>query len=200
MASFTRVNFKIRVPRVRVIDENGDMRGVMPTREAHRHAQSLGLDLVEVSPNADPPVCKIMNYGKFRYDEGIKRKMARKNQKKTTVKEIKFHAGVEKNDLETKLKKIRMFLGQGNKVKITLQYRGRENAHKELGMEVVKGVVAELEDEASVEQPPRIMGRILGCLLAPKTAKNSSGGTKKGGGRKHEQNKKTPDDNNSSQE
>ena len=164
----------------------------MPTREAQRHAQSLGLDLVEVSPNADPPVCKIMDYGKFRYDEGIKRKQARKNQKNTTVKEIKFHAGVERNDLETKLRKIRKFLEEGHKVKVTLQYRGRENAHKELGMEVVKGVIAELSEEATVEQHPRIMGRILGCLLAPKPAKTSAGGGKKGGGRKQENPDKAP--------
>ncbi len=168
---------------MRVIDENGDMRGVMQTREAQRHAQSLGLDLVEVSPNADPPVCKIMDYGKFRYDEGIKRKAARKNQKNTTVKEIKFHAGVERNDLETKLRKIRNFLGEGHKVKVTLQYRGRENAHKEIGMEVIKGVIAQLGEEVTVEQYPRIMGRILGCLLAPKAVKTNTGGGKKGGQR-----------------
>ena len=158
----------------------------MPTREAQRHAQSLGLDLVEVSPNADPPVCKIMDYGKFRYDEGIKRKAARKNQKNTTVKEIKFHAGVERNDLETKLRKIRKFLGEGHKVKVTLQYRGRENAHKEIGLEVVKGVIAELGEEVVVEQHPRIMGRILGCLLSPKPIKINTGGGKKGGGQKQQ--------------
>lgn len=161
----------------------------MQTREAHRHAQSLGLDLVEVSPNADPPVCKIMDYGKFRYDEGMKRKQARKNQKNTTVKEVKFRAGVEQHDLETKLRMIRKFIGEGHKVKVTLQYRGRENAHKEIGLEVVKGVIAELGEEISVEQPPRIMGRILGCLLAPKPVKTKAGGTKKGGGRKQNTNK-----------
>jgi translation initiation factor IF-3 len=161
------------------------MQGVMQTRDAQRHAQSLGLDLVEVSPNADPPVCKIMDYGKFRYDEGIKRKLARKNQKTTHVKEIKFHASVDKNDLETKLRKIRGFLEAGHKVKVTLQYRGRENAHKELGMEVVQGVIAELGEEAVVEQHPRIMGRMLGCLLSPKPAKSVQGG-KKGGQRQQD--------------
>jgi translation initiation factor IF-3 len=147
------------------------MLGVMPTREAQRGAQSKGLDLVEVSPNADPPVCKIMDYGKFRYEEGIKRKLARKNQKTTHLKEIKFHASVDTNDLETKMRMIRKFLGEGNKVKLTLQYRGRENAHKELGMEVVKGVIEQLGEEVVVEQPPRIMGRVLGCLLSPKPVK-----------------------------
>jgi translation initiation factor IF-3 len=157
------------------------MVGVVSTKDALRHAQNRGLDLVEVSPNADPPVCKVMDYGKFRYDESIKRKMARKNQKTVTVKEIKFHAGVEANDFNTKLKKIRTFLDAGHKVKVTLQYRGRENAHKELGMEVVNSVIAELHEEAVVEQPPRIMGRLLGCLLAPRPQIKI---TKKGGVKK----------------
>ncbi len=148
------------------------MLGVMQTRDALRHAQTRGLDLVEVSPNADPPVCKVMDYGKFRYDEGMKRKEARKNQKTTSVKEIKFHASVDTNDLNTKLRKIREFLAEGHKVKITLQYRGRENAHKELGMEVIQGVIVELSDECIVEQPPRIMGRLLGCLVAPKPVRS----------------------------
>jgi len=143
----------------------------MQTREAQRGAQSKGLDLVEVSPNADPPVCKIMDYGKFRYEEGMKRKLARKNQKTTTVKEIKFHASVDTNDLETKLRKIRDFLTAGHKVKLTLQYRGRENAHKELGMDVVNSVIEKLGEEVVVEQAPKIMGRVLGCLLAPKPVK-----------------------------
>jgi len=148
------------------------MLGVMVTRDAQRGAQAKGLDLVEVSPNADPPVCKIMDYGKFRYEEGMKRKVARKNQKTTQVKEIKFHASVDTNDLDTKMRKIRSFLEEGHKVKLTLQYRGRENAHKELGMEVVNGVIAQLGEDVIVEQAPRIMGRVLGCLLAAKPAKS----------------------------
>lgn len=145
----------------------------MQTREAQRDAQAKGLDLVEVSPNADPPVCKIMDYGKFRYEEGMKRKVARKNQKVTLVKEIKFHASVDTNDLDTKMRKIRSFLEEGHKVKLTLQYRGRENAHKELGMDVVNGVIGQLGEEVIVEQAPRIMGRVLGCLLAPKPVKST---------------------------
>lgn len=144
----------------------------MQTREAQRDAQAKGLDLVEVSPNADPPVCKIMDYGKFRYEEGMKRKVARKNQKVTLVKEIKFHASVDTNDLDTKMRKIRSFLEEGHKVKLTLQYRGRENAHKELGMDVVNGVIEQLGEDVIVEQAPRIMGRVLGCLLAPKPVKS----------------------------
>ena len=147
------------------------MLGVMQTREAQRLADQQGLDLVEVSPNAEPPVCKIMDYGKFRYEESIKRKEARKNQKTTQIKEVKFHASVDVNDLGHKLRQMKEFLEEGHKVKVTLQYRGRENAHKELGMEVVQKVIQECSAFAVVEQPPKLLGRLLGCLLAPKPVK-----------------------------
>lgn len=154
-----------------MINANGEMLGVMATRDAQRLADQQGLDLVEVSPNADPPVCKIMDYGKFRYEESIKRKLARKNQKTTVVKEIKFHASVDTNDLSHKIRQIKEFLGEGHKVKVTLQYRGRENAHKELGVELVKQVIEECAANAVVEQPPKLIGRTLGCLLAPRPVK-----------------------------
>jgi translation initiation factor IF-3 len=170
------VNFKIRVPNVRVINANGEMLGVMPTRDAQRLADQQGFDLVEVSPNAEPPVCKIMDYGKFRYEESIKRKMARKNQKIVQIKEVKFHASVDANDLAHKLRQIKEFLGEGHKVKVTLQYRGRENAHKELGMEVVQNVIQECAACAVVEQNPRLIGRTLGCLLAAKPVKVAAPG------------------------
>jgi translation initiation factor IF-3 len=147
------------------------MMGVMQTRDAQRLADQQGLDLVEVSPNAEPPVCKIMDYGKFRYEESIKRKQARKNQKTTMIKEIKFHASVDANDLGHKLRQMKEFLEEGHKVKVTLQYRGRENAHKELGMEVVQKVIQECTSFAVIEQPPKLLGRQLGCLLAPKPVK-----------------------------
>ncbi len=147
------------------------MLGVMATREAQRMAQQEGLDLVEVSPHAEPPVCKIMDFGKFRYDEGMKRKQARKSQTRQTIKEIKFHANVDPHDLETKMRKIREFLGSGNKIKLTLAYRGRENAHKELGFEVVQKIIKDLEGEATCDQPPRLLGRLLGCMLSPKAQK-----------------------------
>jgi translation initiation factor IF-3 len=169
------VNFKIRVPNVRVINANGDMLGVMTTRDAQRLADQQGLDLVEVSPNAEPPVCKIMDYGKFRYEESIKRKEARKNQKTTLIKEVKFHASVDSNDLGHKLRQMKEFLDEGHKVKVTLQYRGRENAHKELGMEVVQKVIAECASFSVIEQSPRLIGRMLGCMLAPKPVKPGSG-------------------------
>ncbi|MDX9866827.1 MAG: translation initiation factor IF-3 [Kiritimatiellia bacterium] len=170
------MNFKIRVPNVRVINANGEMLGVMPTRDAQRLADQQGFDLVEVSPNAEPPVCKIMDYGKFRYEESIKRKMARKNQKIVQIKEVKFHASVDANDLAHKLRQIKEFLGEGHKVKVTLQYRGRENAHKELGMEVVQNVIQECAACAVVEQNPRLIGRTLGCLLAAKPVKVAAPG------------------------
>ena len=151
------------------------MLGVMTTRDAQRLADQQGLDLVEVSPNAEPPVCKIMDFGKFRYEESIKRKVARKNQKTTLIKEVKFHASVDTNDLGHKLRQIKEFLAEGHKVKVTLQYRGRENAHKELGMEVVNRVIQDCLAEAIVEQSPRLIGRTLGCMLAAKPAKPGSG-------------------------
>ena len=151
------------------------MLGVLPTRDAQRMAQQQGLDLVEVSPNADPPVCKIMDFGKFRYDEGMKRKEARKSQQRQVIKEIKFHANVDPHDLETKMRRTREFLEAGHKVKLTLAYRGRENAHKDLGFEVMQRVIKELELEAVCEQPPRLLGRLLGCLLAPRPQKPVKG-------------------------
>jgi translation initiation factor IF-3 len=158
-----------------VIDAAGAMLGVMTTRDAQRLADNQGLDLVEVSPNAEPPVCKIMDFGKFRYEESIKRKVARKNQKTTLIKEVKFHASVDTNDLGHKMRQIKEFLAEGHKVKVTLQYRGRENAHKELGMQVVNKVIEECMSCAIVEQTPRLIGRTLGCMLAAKPVKPGSG-------------------------
>ena len=150
------------------------MLGVMTTRDAQRLADNQGFDLVEVSPNAEPPVCKIMDFGKFRYEESIKRKVARKNQKTTLIKEVKFHASVDANDLGHKLRQIKEFLADGHKVKVTLQYRGRENAHKELGMEVVNKVIEDCATCAIVEQTPKLIGRTLGCMLAARPAKPGS--------------------------
>ena len=159
-----------------MINANGEMLGVMTTRDAQRVADQQGLDLVEVSPNAEPPVCKIMDYGKFRYEESIKRKLAHKNQKTTQIKEVKFHASVDANDLAHKLRQIKEFLAEGHKVKVTLQYRGRENAHKELGMEVVQKVIEACSAQAVVEQTPRLIGRTLGCMLAARPVKPGTGG------------------------
>ena len=150
------------------------MLGVVATRDALRMAQQQGLDLVEMQPNAEPPVCRIMDYGKFRYDEGMKKKQARKQQQKTLVKEIKFHANVDRHDLEIKMRQMRAFIAEGNKVKLTLAYRGRENAHKDLGVDVMQQVVDEMSDVAICEQAPKVQGRLLGCLLGPKPTKGKT--------------------------
>lgn len=167
IAQFTRVNYKIRVPQVRVLDASGAMLGVMATRDAQRMAEDRGLDLVEITPNAVPPVCKIMDYGKFKYEESIRAKKARKSQKVQKVKEVKFHPGTDTNDFDYKLKQIRGFLQEGCKVKLTLQYRGRENAHRELGEDVINRVLELLRDECFVEQAPKTLGRVLGALIGP---------------------------------
>ena len=145
----------------------GNMLGVMATRDAQRMAEERGLDLVEITPNAVPPGCKIMDYGKFKYEESIKAKQARKSQKVQKVKEIKFHPGTDTNDFDYKLKQIRGFIGEGCKVKLTLQYRGRENAHRELGEDVINRVLEALKDECFVEQAPKTLGRVLGALIGP---------------------------------
>ena len=143
------------------------MLGVMPTREAQRMADERGLDLVEITPNAAPPVCKIMDYGKFKYEESIKAKQARKAQKVQKVKEVKFHPGTDTNDFNYKINQIRGFLQDGCKVKLTLQFRGRENAHRELGEDVINRVLEELRDQCFIEQAPKTLGRVHGALIGP---------------------------------
>ncbi len=143
----------------------------MATAAALRLAEQKGLDLVEISPNAVPSVCKIMDYGKFRYEESIREKNARKAQKVQQVKEIKFHPGTDTADYEHKLKQIRNFIAAGNKVKLTLQFRGRENAHREVGEELFMRVLKDLENDVAVEQPPKQVGRALGCLVGPRKGK-----------------------------
>lgn len=147
------------------------MLGVIPTREAMKLAQLKGLDLVEVSPNAEPPVCRIMDFGKFRYDESLKEREARKKAHRHALKEIKFHANVAEHDYEYKVNHVREFLAKGHKVKLSLQFRGRENAHRELGFELINRIVKELGDECVVESAPRLMGRTLMAILSPKSAK-----------------------------
>ena len=143
------------------------MLGVMQIRDAQRLADQRGLDLVEITPNATPPVCKIMDYGKFKYEESIKAKQARKAQKVQKVKEVKFHPGTDINDFAYKLRQIRGFIGDGCKVKLTLQFRGRENAHREIGEDVISRVLETLGDECFVEQAPKTLGRVHGALIGP---------------------------------
>ena len=152
---------------MRVLDAGGKMLGVMATRDALRMAEQAGLDLVEITPNAVPPVCKIMDYGKFQYDESKRAKEQRKAQKVQKVKEIKFHPGTDTNDFNNKIGKIREFLEEGSKVRLSLQYRGRENAHRELGEDIINRVLETLRDACFVEQAPKTLGRVHFALIGP---------------------------------
>jgi translation initiation factor IF-3 len=149
------------------------MAGVIDTREAMNLAKEHKLDLVEVSPSANPPVCRIMDFGKFRYNESMKRKKARKQQMthSRTVKEIKFHANVAEHDYQTKVNHARGFLEKGHKVKVSLQFRGRENAHREIGFEVVGRVIKDCEDLSVVDMEPKMIGRSVVSLLGQKSKK-----------------------------
>jgi translation initiation factor IF-3 len=151
------------------------MLGVLATREAIRLAEEQGLDLVEVSPNADPPVCRIMAFGKFRYDEGRREKMARKHQHSHQVKEIKFHPNVAEHDYTTKVGHIRGFLGKGLKVKVSLTFRGRENAHRDLGFGLMSRVIKDCSDLSAVDMEPRTFGRSIVAVIGPRAPKTGGG-------------------------
>ena len=163
-----RYNQMITSDKVRVIDEEGENLGVMYTREAIEQAASVGLDLVEVSPNADPPVCKFLDVGKFRYEAQKKANAARKSQKTQEIKEIKMRPNIDDHDYETKMKKVVEFLGDGDKVKVTMRFRGREMAHGQLGMAVLQRVATETGEIAKVEAHPRMEGRQMLMVLSPK--------------------------------
>jgi translation initiation factor IF-3 len=163
-----RFNEFIQSPKVRVIDENGENLGVMYTREAMEQAAEVGLDLVEVSPNADPPVAKFLDVGKFKYETQKKANLARKSQKTQEIKEIKMRPNIDDHDYDTKMKKVQEFIGEGDKVKVTLRFRGRELAHGQLGMQVLQRVQADIAEVAKVEQHPRMEGRQMLMVLAPK--------------------------------
>ena len=156
---------------MRCVNADGAMVGVIPTRDAMKMAQQQGLDLVEISPNADPPVCRVMDFGKFRYEESLKEKQARKHQHKRTLKEVKFHANVAEHDYETKINHARGFLEKGHKVKISLTFRGRENAHRELGIQLVNRVVKDCEELSVIDMAPRMMGRSVIALLGARSGK-----------------------------
>jgi translation initiation factor IF-3 len=163
-----RFNEFISVPKVRVIDENGENLGVMFTREAIEQAAEVGLDLVEVSPNADPPVCKFLDVGKFKYEAQKKANLARKSQKTQEIKEIKMRPNIDDHDYDVKMKAIHKFLGEGDKVKVTLRFRGRELAHGQLGMQLLQRVQGDTSEDGKVEQHPRMEGRQMLMVLAPK--------------------------------
>ncbi len=162
-----RINDRIRISPVRLVDEDGEQLGIVPTDEARAMATDRGLDLVEVAPNARPPVCKLMDYGKYKYEQQRKLREARKKQHNVTVKEVKLRPKIEKHDLDFKLRHARRFLEEGDKVKVTLMFRGREITHPELGVRVLEKVQAELEDVGGVEVGIAHEGRTMTMMLAP---------------------------------
>lgn len=163
-----RINRDIRIREVMLIDADGQNKGVVPTFDAIRMAEEQGLDLVEVAPNAAPPVCKIMDYGKFKFQEQKKAAEARKNQKIVEIKEIKLRPGIDDHDYEVKMRAMKSFFEEGNKVKVTLRYRGREMAHQDLGMKVLNRVKVETAPIAKVESEPLMEGRQMIMILAPR--------------------------------
>ncbi len=163
-----RYNQMITSDKVRVIDENGENIGVMFTREAIEQAAESGLDLVEVSPNADPPVCKFLDVGKFRYEAQKKANLARKTQKTQEIKEIKMRPNIDDHDYDTKMRSVTKFIGEGDKVKVTLRFRGRELAHQQLGMNLLKRVQEDVAEVAKIESYPRMEGRQMLMVLSPK--------------------------------
>ena len=163
------VNWQIRAPEVRVIGHDGKQIGVLPLKEAMKLAEEQGLDLVEVAPQATPPVCRIMNYGKYKYQQSKKIQEAKKHQTVIQVKEVKIRPRTEEHDLQFKLRHAKRFLSEGNKVKVSMLFRGREIAHPEMGRELLDRIIAELKDLIVIEQAPRLEGRSMVMLLAPKT-------------------------------
>ena len=163
-----RVNGEIRAPQVRLIDENGDMVGVVSAREALEMAEEASLDLIEISPNAVPPVAKISDYGKYKYEAQKKAHEARKHQKVIEVKEIKMRPNIDDHDYEVKMKAMKRFIEEGDKVKVTMRFRGRELAHQELGMNVLMRVRDDLDKVAKIEQHPRMEGRQMTMVMSPK--------------------------------
>jgi len=165
----TRVNRAIRVPEVRVVDDAGEQLGILPIQRALEAAEERGLDLVEVAPNAAPPVCKIMDYGKYKYEQSKKLHESRKHQKTIQVKEIKMRPGTDQHDYKFKLKNAVRFLAEGNKVKFTIVFRGREMAHAELGKALLDRIVNDMTDTGNVEQTAKQEGRSMFMIVSPKS-------------------------------
>ncbi|MYE00080.1 MAG: translation initiation factor IF-3 [Alphaproteobacteria bacterium] len=163
-----RVNEDIEARSVRLVAADGSMIGIVGIHEAIDAAQAVGLDLVEVSPNAEPPVCKVLDYGRFKYEAQKKKNEARKKQKTIEVKEIKMRPGIEQHDYDTKMRSVRRFLDDGDKVKVTLRFRGRELAHQEVGRAVLERVQSELGDAVKVEQFPKMEGRQMVMVMSPR--------------------------------
>ncbi len=162
------MNEDITAPEVRLIGAEGEQIGVMALDKALEAADEAALDLVEIQPNSDPPVCRLMDFGKFQFQQNKKRKDSRKKQQQVQLKEIKFRPGTEKGDYQTKLRNLKRFLDHGDKAKVTLWFRGREMAHQELGHQLLQRVEADLEELAKVEQRPRLEGRRLTMVMSPR--------------------------------
>ncbi|RZU98672.1 translation initiation factor 3 (bIF-3) [Spiribacter vilamensis] len=154
-----------------MIDENGEQVGIVGTDEAVSRAQGVSLDLVELDPNADPPVCRVMDFGKWKFEQSKKQQAAKKKQKQIEVKEVKFRPGTDVGDYDVKLRNLKRFLEEGDKVKVTLRFRGREMAHQELGLELLQRVEKDLEDDATVDQRPKMEGRLMVMTMSPRKGK-----------------------------
>jgi translation initiation factor IF-3 len=163
-----RVNDEIRAPQVRLIDAEGEMQGVMSARDAWLRAQAVGLDLLEISPNADPPVVKILDFGKFKYEQQKKKNEAKKKQKVIEIKEIKVRPNIDENDYQVKMRAMKAFIEEGDKVKVTLRFRGREMAHQEIGIRVLERIRTEMDTTSKVEQMPRMENRQMVMVLTPR--------------------------------
>lgn len=166
-----RINEEIRIKEVRVTDANGEQLGIMATRDALRLAEERHLDLVEVAPKARPPVCRIMDFGKYRYEQQKREKEAKKKQKVVTIKEVKLRPNIEQHDFDVKLKNAAKFIGEGNKVKITIMFRGRELSHPELGNELLDRAVEKLGDTVLVERTAKLEGKNMTMVVSPKSQK-----------------------------
>lgn len=164
-------NENIRAPKVRVIGESGEQLGVMTLGDAIQMARQQELDLVEVAPNADPPVARMLDYGKLRYLYSKKERESRKSQKSTELREVRFRPNIGQHDLEAKLRKVKEFIGDGAKVKLTVRFRGRESVHQQVGLGLLKRVAEDLKDEIRLEKPPAMEGRALSMILIPNTTK-----------------------------
>lgn len=171
-----RINEEIKAKEVRVIGPDGKQIGIMSVKEALEEAEKYGLDLVEVAPNSNPPVCKIVDYGKFMYELKKKRKEAMKKQHRVSIKEMKFRPKTEEHDLQFKIKHIKNFLSEGNKVKVNIFFKGRELAHREIAEPVIKRIVQEVSEIAKVEKEPEFDGRRIVFLIAPKKSTKEQGG------------------------
>ena len=166
-----RINYDILAAQVRLIDANGEMIGVLSKQDAIKRAQEVGLDLVEISPNVEPPVCKILDYGKFKYEQQKKKAEAKKKQKVIEVKEIQLRPMIDEHDLSVKCKALERFLGEGNKVKVTMRFRGRELSHQEIGLALLERVRTQCEAIAKVDHAPKLEGRQMIMVLSPVGAK-----------------------------